>query len=451
MNNESTTDTKGSIEPEIANVSAEKYRFRKVKDGRGRDLEGIWERNGRYYAQLCLPGKNTPRRVPLFTDENLPAKNVTQAKEAYAALLSNRRQGILPGPRITPFFSDYYLHYLSFMEETEAKGPLTIKKERSSLKAWARFLGQTRLNQIERRQINEFVLLRKKEGVTNTVINKDVIALKNLCKFAAGENYLKHGLPTDGWKELEYKAPIRPLWPAEVIDALCNEALRKHKKGFLIHRNGQAFVDWIRLMQWTGARHTAAITCRWSQVDFDKRTITLHTKFDKTVTVDFNPEMEKHLLDMKARKDPNDDCLFPASRNDGDRDHMTHMYKTLNSVKKAVAASKEFKDHTPNVGEFTPHDLRHFFTSWAVMSGIDYRTIAEWRGDADNGVMISSIYSHLDPRHRKAAADKLKFNIPGAQPVQPVAIPVPDKTAVENLSAAELLKLLQEKLGQAAA
>jgi hypothetical protein len=45
-----------------------------------------------------------------------------------------------------------------------------------------------------------------------------------------------------------------------------------------------------------------------------------------------------------------------------------------------------------------------------MMSGIDVRTIAEWMGHLDGGVLIGKIYSHLLGEHRQRMAEKLVFS-----------------------------------------
>ena len=60
-------------------------KFMPVRDSRNRRVRGLYQRNGRYYAQLwvdCGYGKKSPRRFPLLTPENLPACTLQEAKEA---------------------------------------------------------------------------------------------------------------------------------------------------------------------------------------------------------------------------------------------------------------------------------------------------------------------------------------------------------------------------------
>ena len=57
--------------------------FSKVLDGRKQPIRGLWERNGRYYAQITIEnqisGEKKVRRVPLKDKESHPVDTVPQA------------------------------------------------------------------------------------------------------------------------------------------------------------------------------------------------------------------------------------------------------------------------------------------------------------------------------------------------------------------------------------
>jgi len=55
------------------------------------------------------------------------------------------------------------------------------------------------------------------------------------------------------------------------------------------------------------------------------------------------------------------------------------------------------------------HDLRHYFISYCVMSGIDFMTIAKWAGHQDGGILIGESYGHLADDHAKTQARRLRF------------------------------------------
>src|SRR5207302_9738039 len=59
--------------------------------------------------------------------------------------------------------------------------------------------------------------------------------------------------------------------------------------------------------------------------------------------------------------------------------------------------------------KFGFHDLRHHFISYAVMSGVDFMTIARWVGHKDGGILIGKVYGHLANEHAQAQAARLNF------------------------------------------
>jgi integrase len=63
------------------------------------------------------------------------------------------------------------------------------------------------------------------------------------------------------------------------------------------------------------------------------------------------------------------------------------------------------------------HDCRHHFISYAVMSGIDFMTIARWVGHKDGGILIGKVYGHLSNEHAQAQAARLTFG--------PTVVPLP--------------------------
>jgi integrase len=55
------------------------------------------------------------------------------------------------------------------------------------------------------------------------------------------------------------------------------------------------------------------------------------------------------------------------------------------------------------------HDLRHYFATQAVQSGVDMPTIAKWLGHADGGVLAMKVYSNIIDQHSLLASKKLNF------------------------------------------
>ena len=76
----------------IAQPQSTKTQFSKVTDSRGRPVRGLWQRNGRFYAQLRVPGKKSPIKVPLLDPDGKPLQTVRHAREAHDTLLRQRRE-----------------------------------------------------------------------------------------------------------------------------------------------------------------------------------------------------------------------------------------------------------------------------------------------------------------------------------------------------------------------
>jgi hypothetical protein len=81
----STVGTAGSSTAEQGNSTKRQFHadsFAKVLDGRKQPIRGLWERNGRFYAQLkienSLTGEKKTRRIPLV-DKDGEAVNLGKA------------------------------------------------------------------------------------------------------------------------------------------------------------------------------------------------------------------------------------------------------------------------------------------------------------------------------------------------------------------------------------
>ena len=55
------------------------------------------------------------------------------------------------------------------------------------------------------------------------------------------------------------------------------------------------------------------------------------------------------------------------------------------------------------------HDLRHYFITVCVESGVDCATIARWVGHSDGGVLIGKTYQHIRDLHSVEQAKKVRF------------------------------------------
>lgn len=68
-----------------------------------------------------------------------------------------------------------------------------------------------------------------------------------------------------------------------------------------------------------------------------------------------------------------------------------------------------------NLPTLRHHDLRHFFATACIESGVPIPTVSDWLGHADGGALLMRTYRHLRDRHSLEAAKMVTL---GAQPAQ---------------------------------
>jgi integrase len=388
--------------------------FSKVLDGRKQPVRGLWERNGRYYAQLTvenpITGEKKVRRVPLTDKDGVPVPTSAQAIGELKRLQTQRSDNYMPSVGRTPKFGEYAARYLDFISSGQGtKKAGTVDKERSVLAKWTEHLGGLRLDQIKRLHVNRFIEKRMKAGMSPRTANLDIIALRNVLKRAVDDGIIQR-LPTEGLRPMKTTVVKRPLFASAELERLCKAAFetRVNKLGEVVpvSKNAQEFVDYIKLLAFCGARRNEALGLRWPDANFEREQLTIgasgDTKNRTARVVDFNAKLKSHLLDMRKRRAPDSDWLFPSPQR-GQKDLGARSFQE---------SLKLVRRHAKMPG-FHFHDCRHHFISMAVMSGVDFMTIAAWVGHLDGGVLIGRVYGHLANKHRKAMGERMNFG-PGA-------------------------------------
>jgi integrase len=377
------------------------YKYKKVLDGRKQPIRGLWERNGKFIARIAIEdeaGIKSNRWVALKG-----AVTVAQAQEHLKTLHVDRTRNDLPMLKRTPKFADYAAGYFAYHDAVkDAKRPATIEKERGAIKLWNAHLGGMRLDKIRRIHINSFIQKRQADGISGRTVNLDIIALRNVLKKAIDDQWLKV-LPTANLRPLKWTPHKRQLVTQAEIEKLCNAAVE-------ISNNGQEFADYVRLMAYCGARRNEALRLKWSDVDWPAGQLTIGAdglnKGREVRAVDFNAKLKQHLRQMSKRRAPDSQWLFPSPQR-GERDIPAKTFKqTLNLARKEAGLTK-----------FSFHDCRHHFCSYAVMSGIDFMTIARWVGHKDGGILIGKVYGHLSNEHAQLQAARMNFG--------PAIVPLP--------------------------
>jgi integrase len=393
----------------IPNFSSSDHpaQFIPARDSRNRRIPGLYVRGGRYYAQLWVDvgnSKKAPRRFPLKDGDNQPVRTLGLAREALEIKRHERRENQLPSVGRKPLFTDYCATYFE-KAKVQRKRPGTIANERQAIARWCDHLGHVRIDQIATPIIAAYIDKRLKGGifcgrklkaVSERTSNLDLFVLRNVLNAAVDDGHLRE-LPRIKMLD-EVPPPKRNLVTPAQFDRLITTAENACEK------NGEQLSDYLRFLAFSGAREKEALRVKWADVDFERERVTIGadrlTKNWESRTVEFNPQLAVLLRDMHARHAPDCSWLFPSPRR-GLRDE--HAKSFRESLKLARAAAG-----LPWVGF---HDLRHYFCSVCVMTGIDFMTIATWLGHKDGGILVGKVYGHLLDEHRSKAAKLVHFGL----------------------------------------
>ena len=368
-----------------------RYRFTIAKDSRNRKVRGLWKRGEKLYMQTRVSGERSARKIPL------ESVSLEAARAEMADIKKQKRDGGLPKTGSRPLFADYARNYLNFQRSAldSGKKPRTIAREGHSLVHWIAAIGNVRLDKITKPMIISFIKSRLEVGLKPRTVNIDVIVLRSVLKEAKDDGLIGH-LPTEGIQPKKVRTPVRPLLSPAAFEELC-------KGTAACRKNGAQLLDYLRLLAYTGARRDEALALKWEDVNFDRKFLCIGSdglaKSGKARYVDFNLDLETHLRKMAERRAPDSQWLFPSPQR-GQTD------KPVKTLRESFIVARR----NAGVDWVGFHDLRHYFASMAVMAGIDFKTIAEWLGHQDGGMLVCKVYGHLLPAHKQRMAERLVFS-----------------------------------------
>ena len=365
-------------------------KYIKVKDRRGQPVRGLWFRCGTYYARITVEDPNGIKRDRRFS---LDASSLSEAKEALARLRAEPPEHNI-GKKCVPLFPEFWPAYIEAVRHQ--KRERTIKSEQIFLRQWEAWLGPIPINRVSTAQITGFRTERLSRGLSGRTANLAVTVLNNLLNHARDLELIQ-SLPTENLKPIRWTPNKRPLFTVDDISRLCSAAIGAG-------RNGQMLSDYLRLMACCGSRRDETLRLRWSDVDWQRQQLWVGAdglaKNHEARVVDFNSALRAHLEAMHGRREQNSVYLFPSPRQKTEDVPARNLKESLRKIRGDAGC--------PGFGF---HDCRHHFISYAVMSGIDYLTIARWAGHKDGGVLIGRVYGHLTDTHAQKQAQRLKFKI----------------------------------------
>jgi integrase len=189
-------------------------------------------------------------------------------------------------------------------------------------------------------------------------------------------------------KTISTKNP--PLPTLAQFNALLSEMWDGHG------RFSKACADLTAGLAFTGCRLKEARWLTWGDIDFESGRITIRGH-PATGTKSGEARTVRLLPDASTR--------FKRMRKDFSNDGPDHRVFRVGECQKAMNRAME----KIGMKRITHHDLRHFFATRCIESGVDIPTIAYWLGHRDRGITLMKRYGHLRDEHAAAAAERVSF------------------------------------------
>lgn len=326
--------------------------------------------SGTYYVWITSNGKQIKKSLQtkdrrLADNALLDFLNEIQGKE-----LSNLSSGIL--------FKDIAKEWMG--QQYHMK-PSSFNRTTFALNQLNPIFGDLELRKITPSLCQRWAATRTKARKASTY-NKELSILKGVLNLAIEQGHIISN-PAEKLKRGKVIDKERIIPTREQFQTIL-DTLRQFNA-----RYGQA-ANLIELLGTSGMRLSEATAIRWDQINFDTDMFTISggekgTKNSRIRTVPLFPPLKKFLLRIRPQ-------------------NPTGKIISVDSSKKALAtACKHLK--YPHI---THHGLRHYFCSNCIESGVDFKTIAEWLGHSDGGILVAKTYGHLRQDHSKRMAKLLK-------------------------------------------
>lgn len=248
-------------------------------------------------------------------------------------------------------------------------------------------------------------------STSGSAVNRSVTALQQLLDLAVEAGAVHANVartrPPAGYGPLRKKAEAKPvhLPPHEVMQAFMDE-IEKPEAGVdprvieaqRAHR--LAAGELCRFMAYSGARIAEAARARIGD-DRGSYLIIHGTKSAKSRerVIPVNPSLRTLLDRIRERR-----AADAAEEGLAAVDPGAPLLKVREAQKTIDRVCRTLK-----LPRMTHHDFRHLFATRCLEVGVDPKTVAEWLGHADGGVLVLRTYGHVRPQHAASMAARVVF------------------------------------------
>ena len=259
------------------------------------------------------------------------------------------------------------------------------------------------VEEIQEEDVQKFVLLKLKEGLSQKTIKDIVIVLKMIIKFAVKFHYYEY-------KQIEIKFPTDELKKElEVLSVNDHKKILNHiQENFTFKNFG------IYMCLTTGMRIGEICGLKWGDIDLEKGVIKVRRTIQRIYIVNQSIRYTKIISDTPKTKNSIRD--IPIS---------SELSKTIKSLKKLVndnyyVVTNDEKPTEPRtyrnyykrfmkklgINELKFHGLRHSFATRCIESKCDYKTVSVILGHSNISTTLN-LYVHPNLEQKKKCIDQM--------------------------------------------
>ncbi len=285
------------------------------------------------------------------------------------------------GPRVKKriLLKTYAKHY----EETYSIEKRAAENDRYIIIRLNKFLGHKYLDEITPGDIERYKTTRKKGGVGNATINRELGLLKSIFyKVIDSEDYGIDRNPVAKAGLLEEDSHRERILEPNETHRLFNEADKLRSRHLSL---------FLAIALNTGMRKKEILTLKWEHIDFERRAIAItkdRSKSKKPREVPMNEQLYRELWLVKEGSTNTFVFYNPQTGS-----HVRHIKESFSIARKKA-----------KIEDFTIHDLRHTAASLLVNEcGFSLKEAAEILGHSKIEMTARYVHSTFDRKQRGMA------------------------------------------------
>lgn len=338
------------------------------------------EQSGGYYALIKRADKQF-RRSLRTKDRKLAERRLAELRQQVGNLT------VSDDSRLA--FHEIAKRWLA--STTHALKPSSILRRETCIRNLTPFFAGLAIRNIRPNHCEHWLTERAGQIAPQTMVH-ELDTMRLVFEYA-----IRHGLmlsnPADGIKRRKIAPKPIEIPTREQFRKLV-AAIRENDGRPDSQRKAKAGADLVELLAYSGCRIHEAVSLTWADVDFARNSLTITggeqgTKNHEPRTIPMTDALRSLLSCLKVeRKPPPSDPI-----------------SLIQDAKKCLATACR----RLGCAHFTHHDMRHFFATTCIESGVDIPTVSRWLGHRDGGALAMRVYGHLRQEHSNSMVLRVAF------------------------------------------